>query len=444
MGAYYDTAQYGHSTAWNFEPHVAEAVLLDMLKQAGVQTFFGEPMIEGQKGIREGRHLKHFRTKTRDWIAQIFVDSSYEGDLMALAGVSYTSGRESEKEYGEELAGVRGATPLNQLPIGIKPYGLGGKLIAQINPEPLLKPGSGDGKVQSFNFRLILSTDPANSLPFTPPQGYDPHAYALFTQLWPVLEKQESRAPQLSDIMRIVPIPNHKADFNNSGGFSTDFLNRSWDYLTLNAARRKRVFDDHVAYTRGMFYFLAHDSSVPKTVQNELLRYGYAKDEFVRTGNWPPQLYIREGRRMIGDFVLTEQDLTEDTKKPDAIGMGSHNIDSHNVQRIVTKDGFVQNEGDVEVHVQPYMIPYRVLLPKSAEADNLLVPMCVSASHMAYSSLRMEPQYMILGQATGEAATLAIRDRVAVQNISVVALQQKLLKDGAILSYPIKTNYIVQ
>lgn len=444
MGAYYGTAQYGHSTSWNFEPHVAEAALLDMLSKAGVAVVFNEPIRERQPGIRQGSHLSHFRTRNRDWVAKVFVDASYEGDLLSQAGVSNTIGREGESQYGEDLAGVRGETPLNQLPAGVHAHGPDGKLLAHISDAPLAVPGSADDKVQSFNFRLILSTDPANQLPFAKPANYDPGNYALFRELWPLLDKQLGRPAGIGDVLRIVPIPNHKADFNNNGGFSTDYLNQSWDYLTLDAAGRKRVFDAHAAYTAGIMHFLAYDPSVPANVRQELLRYGYARDEFADTNHWPPQLYIREGRRMVGDFVLTERDLVRERTKPDAIGMGSHNIDSHNVQRIVTKEGFAWNEGDVEVHVQPYALPYRVLLPKASEADNLLVPMCVSASHMAYSSLRMEPQYMILGQAAGEAAALAIRTQVPVQKVDVSALQHKLEADGAILSYPIKTNYIVQ
>jgi len=444
MGTYYNTAQYGHSTAWNFEPHVAEAALNDMLRQAGVTVAFDEPILLHQEGVRRGHHLEHFRTRTRDWAAPIFVDGSYEGDLLTLAGVSSTMGRESQQQYGEDLAGVRPVTPLNQLPEGLQARGPDGKLLAQISSEPLAAAGSGDGKVQSFNFRLILSSDPANQLPFTQPAGYDPAAYALFHGLWPLLDKQLGHPAQLGDIFRIVPIPNRKADFNNSGGFSTDYLNQSWTYLKLDAAGRRRIFDEHRAYTQGMLYFLSHDASVPLNIRTELRGYGYARDEFVDTDHWPPQLYIREGRRMVGEIVLTERDLVTDRTKPDTIGMGSHNIDSHNVQRIVSREGYAWNEGDVEVHVQPYAIPYRVLLPKASEADNLLVPMCVSASHMAYSSLRMEPQYMILGQAAGEAAALAIRQHTSVQQVDVAALQHRLEDAGAILSYPIKTNYVVQ
>lgn len=233
----------------------------------------------------------------------------------------------------------------------------------------------------------------------------------------------------------IAPIPNHKADFNNNGPFSTDYLGASWDYPTGSYARQAEIWQDHVNYTKGFFYFLAHDPRVPKPLQNEVNRWGLAKDEFRDTANWPNQLYIREARRMIGEYVMTQKDLQTDRAKPDPIGMGSYNSDSHNVQRVATPDGYVENEGDVQVPVQPYQIPYRVMLPKADQATNLLAPVCLSASHVAYSSLRMEPQYMIIGQAAGVAASMAAKNDKDVQRIDVQALVSKLKSEGVIMEY---------
>jgi hypothetical protein len=233
----------------------------------------------------------------------------------------------------------------------------------------------------------------------------------------------------------IARIPNHKADFNNNGPFSTDYIGKSWDYPNASHERRKQIWEDHVNYTKGFFWFLAHDARVPKELQQEVNEWGLAKDEFQDTENWPHQLYIREARRMISDFVMTQKDLQTELTKPDPIGMGSYNSDSHNVQRVVNAEGNVENEGDMQVPVKPYQIPYRVMAPKRAEATNVLVPVCFSASHVAYSSVRMEPQYMILGEAAGVAAAMSIRDNKAVQDIDTAQLTQRLIEQGAVMEY---------
>jgi hypothetical protein len=244
------------------------------------------------------------------------------------------------------------------------------------------------------------------------------------------------RPPTLSNFANMVAIPNRKVDCNNNGPLSTDYLGGSWKYPTASYAERAAIQQAHVDYTQGFFWFLAHDPHVPASLQAEVNRWGLAKDEFADNANWPSQLYVREARRMVGDFVMTQADLQTAIHKPDAIGIGSYNIDSHNTQRVATADGFAQNEGDVQVSVEPYQIPYRILLPKRAEAVNLLVPVCMSASHVAYSSLRMEPQYMILGQAAGVAAALAIQQQSNVQDIDTAALVEKLKKQGAVLELP--------
>lgn len=249
------------------------------------------------------------------------------------------------------------------------------------------------------------------------------------------MTKQLGRPPVMHEVCLIARIPNKKADINNHGAFSTDYIGKSWDYPDGDYATRAKIWQDHVDYIKGFFYFLAHDPRVPASLQKEVNSWGLAKDEFLDTDHWPHQLYIREARRMVGEFVVTQKDVQTDLKKPDVIGMGSYNSDSHNIQRLATADGAVENEGDMQVAVNPYQMPYRVILPKKAQATNLLVPVCFSASHVAYSSLRMEPQYMILGHAAGVAASLALKSGKPVQDISVPDLQARLKSQGAVFEW---------
>jgi hypothetical protein len=282
---------------------------------------------------------------------------------------------------------------------------------------------------------MILSHDPANQVAYPKPAAYDAARFELLARLLDAMQKKQGRAPKLGEVISISPIPNHKADMNNNGAFSTDYIGKSWEYPNAGYARRAEIWRDHEEYTKGFFWFLAHDPRVPAELQKEVNEWGLARDEFTDNNNFPNQLYIREARRMVGEYVMVQKDIQTELTKPDAIGMGSYNSDSHNVQRIVSKDGFVRNEGDMQVPVQPYQIPYRVLTPKRAEARNLLVPVCFSASHVAYSTLRMEPQYMILGQAAGVAAAMATRGDLAVQEIDTAALTRTLVEHGAILDY---------
>jgi hypothetical protein len=289
--------------------------------------------------------------------------------------------------------------------------------------------------VQSYNFRMCVSEVPENMLPFPKPAGYDAHRYELLARLIAARTQAEGKVPSVRTFLKIDPIPNGKADINNNGAFSTDYIGASYDYPDGDYRTRARIWKAHRDYQAGLFYFLANDPKVPEVLRNEVNHWGLAKDEFVDTEHWPNQLYIREARRMIGEFVVTQKDVQTDLTKADPIGMGSYNSDSHNLQRIVDADGFVRNEGDMQVAAKPYQIPYRVMLPKRTEARNLLVPVCFSASHVAYSSLRMEPQYMIIGQAAGVAAKMAIANQKAVQEIDTAALSARLKKQGAVYEY---------
>src|SRR5215472_13658207 len=435
-GNAYNMAQHLQEIAWLPEPHVAEAIFRDMLRQSGVTVLFRRRLRE-KDGVRKtGARLEAITMENGEvYTARVFADCTYEGDLMAQAGVSFTWGRESGAQYGEWLAGVRGETPKHQFLVDLSPYGADGKLLPEISAVPAGEPGAADRKVQAYNFRMILSHDAANQVPYPKPAAYDAAGYELLARLLDVMLKKQGRASRLGEVISISPIPNHKADMNNNGPFSTDYIGKSWEYPNASYARRAEIWRDHEEYTKGFFWFLAHDPRVPAELQKEANEWGLAKDEFTDNQNFPNQLYIREARRMVGEYCMIQKDIQTELTKPDAIGMGSYNSDSHNVQRIVNKEGFVRNEGDMQVGVTPYQIPYRILTPKRAEAENLLVPVCFSASHVAYSTLRMEPQYMILGQAAGVAASMAIRRGVAVQEIDTAALTRTLVAHGAIIDY---------
>ena len=441
-GNAYDMAQYLQEIAWLVEPKVAENVFRKMLAEAGVTVLFQQRLREkdgvrksGGRGERGGRIEAITMENGAQYTARMFADCTYEGDLMAQAGVTYTWGRESSAQYGESLAGVRGETPFHQFLVDISPKGADGKLLPEISAAPAGEAGSADRKVQAYNFRMILSHDPANQVAYPRPAHYDPARFELFARLLDAMQKKQGRPARLGEVLSVIAIPNQKADINNNGAFSTDYIGKSWDYPNAGYARREEIWRDHEEYIKELFWFLAHDARVPPSLQKEANEWGLAKDEFLDTGHWPNQLYIREARRMVGEYVMRQQDVQTELTKPDPIGMGSYNSDSHNVQRVVNQDGFVRNEGDMQVAVEPYQIPYRVLVPKRNEAQNLLVPVCFSASHVAYSTLRMEPQYMILGQAAGVAAAMAIRGGLAVQDIDTARLARTLVEHGAILEY---------
>ncbi len=437
VGRYYHVEQFDQSVSWRFEPHVGEEVLRTMLQQAGVDLRLHEQLREKGVVVKAGNRLVSMTTEDGAvWKGRVFVDASYEGDLMAATGVSWTWGREGISKYGESLAGVRGETPGHQFKFKLSAYGPDGKLLPEISAHPLAPAGSADHEVQSYNFRLILTQDPHNQVPFPKPPNYNPRRYQLLANYIHGFVQQYGRVPRFNELTIQAGIPGDKADFNNNGPFSTDYIGGDWTFPNASYAERKRIWQDHVDYTQGFFYFLAHDPQVPTQLRKEVNAWGLAKDEFTDTDHWPSQLYIRESRRMLGEYILTQKDLQMEREKPDAIGMGSYNIDSHNFERVAMPDGSVQNEGNTEVAVEPYQIPYRILLPKRDEVSNLLVSVCVSASHVGYSSLRMEPQYMILGQAAGTAAVIAVRKNAAVQSVDVNALQDRLRKEGAILSYP--------
>jgi hypothetical protein len=436
VGERYEMRRFNNPVAWFYEPKVGESILHEMLKSAGV-TLLKQHRLREKNGVtREGPRIVEIAMENgRTFRGKVFADCTYEGDLMAQSGVTYTWGRESQAQYGESLAGVRERTPLHQFTVDVSPYDASGKLLPEMSAEKRGEPGSADKKVQAYNFRVIATDDPANRLPWPKPAKYSAERYELAARMLEGLVKSTGRAPLLNEVALVANIPNRKADFNNRGAFSTDYIGKNYDYPEGNYKRRAEIWQEHVDYVQGYFYFLANDARVPRALQAEVRQWGLPKDEYTDTAHWPHQLYVREARRMVGEYVVVQKDLQTDLKKTDVIGMGSYNSDSHNIQRIVNEKGFAENEGDMQVAVQPYQIPYRVMVPKTGESENLLVPVCFSASHVAYSSLRMEPQYMIIGHAAGVAAHLAIRDRVPVQKVRVVELQQLLRKEGGVFEY---------
>ncbi|MDQ8050845.1 FAD-dependent oxidoreductase [Luteibacter sp.] len=425
---------YGVPIQWNVEPHVAEKILEDMAHEAGVTVLYGQRLRETNGVSKHGTHIDALTMENgRSFRAKIFLDATYEGDLMAQANVSYTWGRESSARYGESLAGVRVRTPKHQFELKVSAFDRQGKLLPEIQPGPRGAPGSGDRKVQAYNFRLCMTQVRSNLVTVPRPASYVSARYALLARTMSAMESKLRRPLTVGEVLSVVPIPNGKADINNNGAFSTDFIGGNWDYPQADYAARAEIWQAHRDYEQGLIYFLMTDGQVSNALRKEMQSWGLCRDEFVQTGHWPHQLYIREARRMLGEFVMTQRDIQDELTKPDSVGMGSYNSDSHNVQRFVDERGFVQNEGDMQVEVQPYQIPYGILLPKRNEASNLLVPVAFSASHVAYSTLRMEPQYMILGQAAGVAAHLAIRGGTSVQDLDRATLSAILRKQRAVL-----------
>ncbi len=430
--------KYGMPLWWYPEPKVAEEVLNEMVTEAKtVRVFLGQRLRERKGVVKKGTLIQEIVTAKGDRLgAKLFLDSSYEGDLMAQAGVAYTIGRESEAKYGESLAGVRPKDKNHQFDVRVASRDQGGRLLPEISPRPRGEIGSGDSRVQAYNFRLILTDNRKNQTPFTKPASYDPHRYEVLRRLIEAVQRERGAPPTLGELFLIRDdLPWFKADFNNRGPFSTDYIGHSFAYADGSYAQRAIIWRDHVSYTKGLLFYVANDQHVPRVLRDEMNKWGLARDEFVDNGNWPYQLYIREGRRMVGDFVMTQRDIQTDLTKPDAIAMGSYKSDSHNVQRFEQPDRSVQNEGNMEVPVEPYQIPYRVMLPSRTQATNLLVPVCLSASHVTYSTLRMEPQYMMIGQAAGVAAALAISADVPPQDIDVTALRRILKAEGMVDQY---------
>src|SRR5688572_12860852 len=425
---------YGKFEQWIFEPHVAENLFNEYIQRAKAEVLFLYRLKEVNKIRNELKEiiiensLQPLTNTDRKIEAKVFIDCSYEGDLMAKAGVSYIVGRESNTLYKETYNGVQ-VRDKHQFLDGIDPYKIKGNpesgLLWGISPEPVAPQGTGDKKVQAYNFRICLTSDPANQIFITRPEGYDSTRYELLLR---VLEKEPNRPFNL--ILKPDLMPNKKTDINNNGPFSTDMIGMNYDYPESSYEKRAEIQKAHELYNKGLLYFIGHDQRMPKHLRDEMLRWGYPKDEYADNGNWSPQMYVREARRMIGSYVMTQANCEGKEVVPDAVGMAAYTMDSHNCSRVVIeKDGvkMVKNEGDVQVGgFPPYPISYRSLLPKETECKNLLVPVCLSASHIAYGSIRMEPVFMVMGQSAAVAASLAIDKKTSVQQVDVKQIQRIL------------------
>jgi hypothetical protein len=417
---------------WTFEPHVAERVVEAMIAEAKVPVVRNAWLDRAHGVVKNGTTIQEIRTLDgRTFRGRIFIDATYEGDLMAAAGVSYTVGREANSKYRETLNGVQTAhARSHQFEKPVDPYVIPGDpksgLLPRIQPGPPGVDGEGDRLVQAYCFRLCLTDAVDNRVPFSKPDGYDPLQYELLgrylRQGWDAVFR------------KFDPAPNRKTDTNNHGAFSTDNIGQSHDYPDASYERRRAIIREHELYQKGLMYFLANDPGVPEKVRDAMSRWGLARDEFQDNGHWPRQIYVREARRMVSDFVMNERHLRGLDPTPESIGMGSYNMDSHNVQRYVDANGHARNEGDVQVNPGgPYPISYRAIVPKASECANLLVPVCLSSSHIAYGSIRMEPVFFILGQSAATAAALALDAGTSVQTIDPGRLRARLIADRQVL-----------
>ncbi|MFC7524869.1 FAD-dependent oxidoreductase [Parapedobacter sp. GCM10030251] len=423
-------------TMWIFEPHVAEKVFEDYVKEYNIDVRRDEWLDrDGGVVVKEGRIVSITVLNGNTYKGRVFIDATYEGDLMAAAGVSYHVGREANSVYGEKWNGVQTGVLHHDhwFKSDISPYKVPGDstsgLLYGVSGEHPGEYGAGDHRVQAYCFRMCLSNHPDNRVAFPKPDHYNPENYELLARVFASGWRETFR--------KFDPIPNRKTDTNNHGPFSTDFIGMNYDYPEASYERRREIIREHENYQKGLMYFLANDPRVPADVREEMAQWGLAADEFTDNGNWPHQLYIREARRMVGQYVMTEHDTFSEREIADPVGMGSYTLDSHNVQRYVKPDGYVQNEGDIGVHPgQPYQISYGSLVPKQEECTNLLVPVCLSSSHIAFGSIRMEPVFMILGQSAALAASLAIDGDVAVQEVDYATLERQLLDEKQVLSAP--------
>jgi hypothetical protein len=425
-------------TMWIFEPHVAEKVFEDLIREYQIPVHRDEWLDRSNGVSKTGARITAIRTLSgKSYSGRMFIDATYEGDVLATAGVDYHVGREARSVYGEQWNGVQTGVLHHRhhfgvLPEKISPYVVPGDPASGVLPRVSTNHpgelGAGDRKVQAYCYRMCLTDHAENRVPFPKPDGYDPKQYELLLRVF--------RAGWRETFEKFDPIPNHKTDVNNHGPMSTDNIGFSYDYPEGSYERRREILREHENYQKGWLYFIANDPRVPKDVQDAMRRWGLSKDEFADNGHWPHQIYVREARRMKGQFVMTENELLKKRPTPDSVGMGSYTIDSHNVQRYITPEGYVQNEGDIGIGLRgPYEIAYGSLVPTKQQCENLLVPVCVSSSHIAFGSIRMEPVFMILGQSAAAAATIAMDTGTAVQDVPYSKLRERLLKDGQVLEF---------
>lgn len=428
---HHDAISENLKVQWFFEPKVAEKILNEMVREAKVNVFLGQQLKLDSKVAMDGNRIVSLTTEGGDvYRAKVFIDASYEGDLMAKAGVSYFVGREPNSQYGETLNGILPNKTV--FTDGISPFKVAGDpssgMLKGVEPEPPGQPGEGDRRVQAYTFRLCLTDVPENRMSISKPEDYDPELYELHLRY--ALANPGALLGEA--YFKLTPMPNRKTDSNNKGSFSTDFVGRSFEWAEADQARRGQLWQEHASYLKGLLWFLGNDPRVPAGLRQEIGRWGLPKDEFEDTGHWPFQLYVREARRMRSDYVITENDCRRFNVAEDGIVLASYPMDSHFTSRYKDEQGRLRVEGGLLTKVAPYPVSYRAIVPKASECSNLLVPICLSATHAAYGSIRMEPVFMMLGQAAGVAAADAIARGSSVQAVSAEKLREQLETAGLI------------
>jgi hypothetical protein len=445
---------YGRDEEWKFEPSAAAVVLNGYLRETDVivhlRQYLRQVEIDGVR-ITAVEMLGGLRVR-----AKMFIDATYEGDLLAQAGVSYTIGREGNHHYGETIAGVQ-VREHHQFTEPVDPYVIPGDptsgTLPLVNARAAAPMGTGDGRVQAYNFRICMTDDPSSMVHWERPEDFDPQRYELARRWFNAhkdayneqLGLQPAHLIRKFDVLTQRTKAGHfKTDTNNHGAVSSDFVGANYAWPEADYAQRELIFQAHVTYQKGLYWFLANDPSVPARYRDAYARWGLAGDEFVDTGHWPHQLYVREARRMVSDYVLTEHDTQHHRQPADPVGMGSYNMDSHNCQRfvaVINGVAQVRNEGDVQLPPKaPYGISYRSIIPRRGECANLLVPVCVSASHIAYGSVRMEPVFMVLGESSAVAASLAIDMRCDTQSLPFEELSRALAEAGQVILGPVEIS----
>jgi hypothetical protein len=421
------------SSQWTFEPHVTLKIFQDWIAEYELDIILNERLDLSDGVTMEDQRITEIHMESgKTYSAKMFIDATYEGDLMALSNISYTLGRESNEKYNENLNGVQTKYAIHhQFPDGVSPYVVEGDstsgLLPNINPT-ILPDGSGDMQIQGYCFRMCMTNVEENRIAVEKPESYNEEDYEL---LFRAIEAGYDGPFFIMSMM-----PNHKTDANNKGPFSTDYIGMNYEYPEGDYEKRDEIIEAHKNYNLGFLWTLSYHPRTPSHIRAKFSEWGLPKDEYLNNNHWSPQLYIREARRMVSDFVMTEHHCTQDSiTASESIGMGAYTMDSHHMQRYVNENGDVKNEGDVEVGgFPPYPISYRAIVPKKNECQNLLVPVCLSASHIAFGSIRMEPVFMILGQSAATAACLALDQNIAVQDLSYPLLEERLTKDKQVLN----------
>ncbi len=440
---------------WTFEPSAALKVYHDMIANPDIQIIYNQRLNREEGVVRTDKIIKSIEMESGDtYYGKVFIDATYEGDLMAAAGVSYTVGRESNSQYGETLNGVQandfgktlsGAISNNSVYHnfidGVDPYIIKGDpssgLLPFISEGGSGTDGQGDNKIQAYCFRMTLTDHPENRIPFKKPANYNELDYELLFRNYEAAQGPIEEMYSYGD--PLVPwinsaMPNRKTDTNNQKGFSTDFIGQNWEYPEASYEERDRIAELHRQYQQGLMWTLAFHPRIPQVVRDKVSQWGTCKDEYEREDGWQQQLYIREARRMISNYVMTQKNCEKIEIVEDPVVMAAYGMDSHQVKRYVNSKGYVSNEGNVEAPVKdPFPISYRSIVPKKEECHNLIVPVCLSATHIAFGSIRMEPVFMVLGQSSAIIACLAIQNGEAVQDLEYNKLKKELINQGQII-----------